>query len=184
MGFPDSSVERNSPANTGDAGLLSQKDPLEKEMVTHSCLLAWEIPRTEEPGRWATVPGVAKADAAESEQAHAILLSPVCREAPPDSLAEQRASKYPCGSQERFVPRALPGSMEPKAALGVYSALGLLDHTVSWEARVMPQAGVSSQIRAANTSEHSDFTQRRESARRTQILQPRNAWSSSAVWSP
>ena len=50
MGFPDGSVERNSPANAGDAGLLSQKDPLEKEMVTHSCLLAWEIPRTEEPG--------------------------------------------------------------------------------------------------------------------------------------
>ena len=29
---------------------LSWKDPLEKEMVTHSCLLAWRIPRTEEPG--------------------------------------------------------------------------------------------------------------------------------------
>ena len=30
---------------------LSQEDPLEKEMVTHSNILAWEIPRTEEPGR-------------------------------------------------------------------------------------------------------------------------------------
>ena len=29
---------------------LSQKDPLEKEMATHSSILAWEIPRTEEPG--------------------------------------------------------------------------------------------------------------------------------------
>lgn len=47
--------------------------------------------------------------------------------------------------------------------LGLYSALGLLDHTVSWEARVLPQAGVSSQIRVANTSEHNDFTQRGES---------------------
>ena len=27
-----------------------QKDPLEKEMATHSSILAWEIPRTEEPG--------------------------------------------------------------------------------------------------------------------------------------
>ena len=27
-----------------------QEDPLEKEVVTHSGLLAWEIPRTEEPG--------------------------------------------------------------------------------------------------------------------------------------
>ena len=29
---------------------LSLKDPLEKEMVTHSSILAWEIPWTEEPG--------------------------------------------------------------------------------------------------------------------------------------
>ena len=26
------------------------KDPLEKEMVTHSSILAWRIPWTEEPG--------------------------------------------------------------------------------------------------------------------------------------
>jgi len=30
---------------------LHQKDPLEKEMATHSSTLAWEIPWTEEPGR-------------------------------------------------------------------------------------------------------------------------------------
>ena len=29
---------------------LDQEDPLEKRMVTHSCILAWEIPWTEEPG--------------------------------------------------------------------------------------------------------------------------------------
>ena len=29
---------------------LSQEDPLEKEMVTHSNILAWRIPWTEEPG--------------------------------------------------------------------------------------------------------------------------------------
>jgi len=28
-----------------------QEDPLEKEMATHSSILAWRIPRTEEPGR-------------------------------------------------------------------------------------------------------------------------------------
>ena len=27
-----------------------QEDPLEKEMTTHSCILAWKIPWTEEPG--------------------------------------------------------------------------------------------------------------------------------------
>ena len=29
---------------------LGQKDPLEKGMATHSSILAWRIPRTEEPG--------------------------------------------------------------------------------------------------------------------------------------
>ena len=30
---------------------LGWEDPLEKEMATHSSILAWRIPRTEEPGR-------------------------------------------------------------------------------------------------------------------------------------
>ena len=30
---------------------LGREDPLEKEMETHSSILAWKIPRTEEPGR-------------------------------------------------------------------------------------------------------------------------------------
>ena len=29
---------------------LGQEDPLEKEMATHSSILAWRIPRTEETG--------------------------------------------------------------------------------------------------------------------------------------
>ena len=29
---------------------LGQKDPLEKKMATHSSVLAWKIPWTEEPG--------------------------------------------------------------------------------------------------------------------------------------
>ena len=29
---------------------LDQEDPLEKEMATHSSILAWKIPWTEEPG--------------------------------------------------------------------------------------------------------------------------------------
>ena len=31
---------------------LGQEDPLEKEMVTDSSILAWEVPQTEEPGRF------------------------------------------------------------------------------------------------------------------------------------
>ena len=30
---------------------LGQEDPLEKQMATHSRILAWKIPWTEEPGR-------------------------------------------------------------------------------------------------------------------------------------
>ena len=30
---------------------LGQEDPLKKQMVTHSSILAWKIPWTEEPGR-------------------------------------------------------------------------------------------------------------------------------------
>ena len=29
---------------------MGQEDPLEKETAIHSSILAWEIPRTEEPG--------------------------------------------------------------------------------------------------------------------------------------
>ena len=37
---------KNPPANVG----VGQRDPLEKGMATHSSVLAWEIPWTEEPG--------------------------------------------------------------------------------------------------------------------------------------
>ena len=50
--FPGSSVVKNLPANVEDSGLtLVLEDPLEEEMATHSSILAWEIPWTEEPGR-------------------------------------------------------------------------------------------------------------------------------------
>ena len=37
---------------------LGQEDPLEKEMATHSSMLAWRIPWTEESGGVHTVHGV------------------------------------------------------------------------------------------------------------------------------
>ena len=41
---------KNLPASSGDAGsILGQEDPLEKEMTTHSSILAWETPLTKEP---------------------------------------------------------------------------------------------------------------------------------------
>ena len=45
-------VVKNPPVNEGDMfQSLGQEDPLEKGMATHSSILAWEIPWTEEPGR-------------------------------------------------------------------------------------------------------------------------------------
>ena len=45
---------KNPLANAGDikdrVQSLGQEDALEKGMATHSSVLAWEIPRTEEPG--------------------------------------------------------------------------------------------------------------------------------------
>ena len=40
-----------SARNAGDLGSTrGWEDPLEKEMATHSSILAWKIPWTEEPG--------------------------------------------------------------------------------------------------------------------------------------
>ena len=51
---PDGSVSTESPCNAGHSGdgssIPGSGDPLEKEMATCSSILAWKIPRTEEPG--------------------------------------------------------------------------------------------------------------------------------------
>ena len=39
---------------------LCWEDPLEKEMATHSSILLWEIPQTEEPGGLQSIAMVAK----------------------------------------------------------------------------------------------------------------------------
>ena len=52
-GFPGCAAVKNPPAKAGDSEVqfLGREDPLEVEMATHSIILAWEIPWTEEPGR-------------------------------------------------------------------------------------------------------------------------------------
>ena len=50
LGFPGGSAIKNLPSNQETRILsLGWEDPLEKEMATHSSILAWEI-RREEPG--------------------------------------------------------------------------------------------------------------------------------------
>jgi len=52
VGFLGSSNGKESACNAGDLGLTpGLEDVLEKGMPTHSSILAWRIPWTEEPGR-------------------------------------------------------------------------------------------------------------------------------------
>ena len=51
MGFPGGSNGKESACNAGDPGLIPGSGrTLEKGMATHSNILAWRIPWTEEPG--------------------------------------------------------------------------------------------------------------------------------------
>ena len=52
MGFPGGSALRTHlPMQEMQIQSLGWEDPLEEEMPTHSSILAWEIPGTEEPAR-------------------------------------------------------------------------------------------------------------------------------------
>ena len=51
---------------------LGGEDALEKEMATHSSILAWRIPQTEEPGGLRGVRGVAESDMAERARTKAL----------------------------------------------------------------------------------------------------------------
>ena len=60
MGFPHSSVGKESACNAGDPGWIPGWERSSGEgNATHSSILAWRIPWTEEPGE-ATDHGVAK----------------------------------------------------------------------------------------------------------------------------
>ena len=49
--FPGGSDGKESACNSGDLGSIpGLEDPLEKGMATHSSIIAWRIPWTEEPG--------------------------------------------------------------------------------------------------------------------------------------
>ena len=59
--FPGGSDGKASAYNSRDwVQSLGREDPLEKEMATHSSILAWKIPWKGEPGRLQSVHGVAK----------------------------------------------------------------------------------------------------------------------------
>ena len=55
LGFPGGPNDKRPSCNAGDSrdagSILGREDPLEEAMATHSSILAWRIPWTEEPGR-------------------------------------------------------------------------------------------------------------------------------------
>ena len=56
-GFPSSSDGNLLAAQETWVSSLDQEDPLGKGMATHSSILAWKIPWTEEPGEFHGVNG-------------------------------------------------------------------------------------------------------------------------------
>ena len=52
---------------------LGREDPLEKEMATHSSILVWRIPWTEEPGRLYSPWGCKESDTTEQLSLNPIL---------------------------------------------------------------------------------------------------------------
>ena len=50
-------LEYSLPMQEAQVPYLGLEDCLEKEMATHSSILAWEVPWAEEPGRLQTVDG-------------------------------------------------------------------------------------------------------------------------------
>ena len=61
MDFPGGSVVKNLPARQEmQVQSLGWEDALEEEIATHSSILAWRSPWTEEPGGLHTVHGAAK----------------------------------------------------------------------------------------------------------------------------
>ena len=71
---------------------LGQEDPLEKEMATHSSILAWEIPWTEEPGGLQPMGHRVRPDLATEQQQ--IVLSVLLAEA---TDVQPASSRIHCG---------------------------------------------------------------------------------------
>ena len=72
-GFPGGSAVKNPPVMLEQQEMrfrsLGQEDPLEQGMATHSSILAWNIPRTEEPGGLQSM-GCKKSDTTERLSMH------------------------------------------------------------------------------------------------------------------
>ena len=94
LGFPGGSDSKESAYNAEDrVQSLGQEDPLEKGMATHSSILAWRIPWTEEPA------GPQSIGSKESEMTEKMfkkmtfILTCTC-----ENNGEERMTKLPLGN--------------------------------------------------------------------------------------
>ena len=94
LGFPGGSDSKESAYSAEDrVQSLGQEDPLEKGMATHSSILAWRIPWTEEP---AEPQSIGSKDSEMTEKMFkkmTFLLTCTC-----ENNGEERVTKIPLGN--------------------------------------------------------------------------------------
>ena len=73
---------------------LGQEDPLEKGMTTHSNILAWKIPWTQEPGRLWSMGSQRVSDMTEATE-HTAQFFSTASQPPPSSLASPKKPEPP-----------------------------------------------------------------------------------------
>ena len=72
IGLPRWHSGKESSCNAGDSvRSLGQEEPLEKEVATHSSILAWKNPM-DRGAWWATVYGIAESDMTERVHTHTL----------------------------------------------------------------------------------------------------------------
>ena len=111
-------------------GSLGQEGALEKEMATHSSILAWEMPRTEEPG-WL--------QSAESQRVrHNLVTKNNNKEFSCLCIAQQSPLKVACRRPKREGSgHSRLGTGSPPSAAPTYAALGLSpSHHPRWQSQI------------------------------------------------
>ena len=77
-----------------------REDPLEKEMAPYSSILAWEIPRTEEPGRLQSMGSQkARQDSATYTVVHSPEVGNTCLESQPHKITDEHKIRQKQGCQ-------------------------------------------------------------------------------------
>ena len=132
MGFPGGPPVKNLlprlEAQDTQVRSLGWENPLEKEMATHSSILAWQVPQTEEPGRLCDH-GITESQARLSEPAHTHTHQGVLSLGISDQGSQRRGCS---GSFCRIKPSRVPPSKASYFCLCVRAGAGHpLHHSLS-----------------------------------------------------